>query len=149
MRRRSVRAHGGALAGLVMLWAVASDADEALRREIQRDHRHDSYVLVEDADGARLYLFADAGRADAAIAGPENDALEEALALTRSADARARVRGLVALAGMAERVALDVALELLADPNPAVRAEARQVLLDHPDGADLAASLGLATADHE
>jgi hypothetical protein len=96
-------------------------------------------MLIEDANGAQLFLF-DEGltRQDA-----EDPVIGTALEKTRSTDARTRVIGLVELAGVDDAVALDVALMLLSDPEPAVRDEARHLILDHPAGGALANALGL------
>lgn len=143
--------HGGALAGLALLVASAGLADDALRDEIHRQYKHRSYMLVEDAAGARLYLFGDGGttvrvheRTD-----PSSRWSDTILAKLQSPDARTRVRALTQLAGEPLPAALDAALALLADPSPAVREEAAQLIIDHPDGEALAASLGLVDEDEE
>jgi hypothetical protein len=98
-------------------------------------------MLVEDADGARLFLF-DEGVAEQQLSA--NDLfVGAALEKTRSNDAGTRVIGLVELAGASDAVALDAALMLLTDPDPAVRDEARQLILDHPEGKSVADALGL------
>lgn len=140
--RPSMR-HGGALAGLALLAAATAGADQALRDEIHRQYKHQSYMLVEDTEGARLFLF-DAGSPGLqflAVNGTGH--IEGALEKTRSLDARTRVLGLVELAGIDDAAALDVALALLADPNAAVRDEAEQLILDHPRGASMADALGI------
>lgn len=143
-RRLSIR-HGGALAGLAVLVASTGNADQSLRDEIHRQHKHQSYMLVEDANGAQLYLFGEDGftvqlqeRDD-----PVSASAQAALAKLHSPEARVRVRGLTELAGVAAPAALDAAVTLLNDPSPAVRQEAAQLILDHPDGGDLVDALGL------
>jgi hypothetical protein len=128
-----------ALAGLTLFLFCAAAADDSLRNRVHREHKHHSYMLIEDANGAQLFLF-DEGltRQDA-----EDPVIGTALEKTRSTDARTRVIGLVELAGVDDAVALDVALMLLSDPEPAVRDEARQLILDHPAGGALANALGL------
>lgn len=139
---------GGALAGLALLAAFAAGADEALREQVRRDFGHRNYVLIEDTDGARLYLFAEANDPAAVeiltsppAAGQE---IRTALAKTASEDPRERARGLAELAGVDLPEALDVALALLGDPSAAVREEAANLILDHPGGESMALALGLA-----
>lgn len=134
----------GALAGLALCFAGYADADEALRDEIHRQYKHVSYMLVEDRDDTWLYLF-DSGVAPVRVgfAGERDESLDEALEKTRNSDARQRVRGLTELAGADDGRTLDVALALLNDVDAAVRDEAEQLILDHPDGASLVSALGL------
>ncbi|MCG8371480.1 MAG: hypothetical protein MJA32_13340 [Proteobacteria bacterium] len=149
MSRRSSIAYCGALGGLAVLLASTAVADDTLREQVHEDYKHRSYMLVQDADRARLYLFGDGGtslqlRTDA------NDVStweETALDKLQSPDARTRVRGLTELAGAADPRALDAALTLLADPSPEVREEAAQLVLDHPHGEALADALGLIDED--
>ena len=131
----------GALAGLALSLACVASADESLRERVHREHKHHSYMLIEDTDGARLFLFDD-GVASYPIAAREA-VVETALEKTRSADARTRVIGLVELAGVADAAALEAALTLLTDPSVAVRDEARQLILDHPEGQAVADALGI------
>ena len=56
-----------------------------------------------------------------------------ALEMTRSADSRERVRGLTLLSAIDDSLVLDAALILLLDPDAAVREEAYQLVLEHPD----------------
>lgn len=135
----------GALAGLTLSLACGATADDALRDRVHREHKHHSYMLVEDADGARLFLF-DEGVASYRI-GTSDDFVEAALEKTRSSVARTRVIGLVELAGVADAAALEAALALLTDPEPAVRDEARQLILDHPDGQAVEDALGIVDDD--
>ena len=145
MTRRRVHWQRGALTGLALLIVGGAFADDALRERMHREHKHRSYMLVEDAEGARLYLF---GSQPGILRIPTGDSVvDAALAKTRSDDPRVRVRGLVELAGMQDAAALDVALTLLTDPEPFVRDEASQLILDHPDGQALADALGLVDED--
>ncbi len=142
---------GGAVAGLALLAAFPAGADESLREQVRREFGHRNYVLMEDEDGARLYLFRDANN-PAAIeiltsppaAGQE---VRAALDRTSSEDPRERVRGLVELAGVDSPEALDAALALLGDPSAAVREEAANLILDHPGGESMALAIGLADED--
>ena len=137
------RLQGGALAGLALLFCCEAMADEGLRERVHREHKHRSYMLVEDENGARLFLFGE-GPAEVEIIAPAAESfVSAALEKTRSTDARMRVRGLVELAGAEDPAALDAALALLTDPSAAVRDEARSLILDHPDGASAAKALGL------
>ena len=141
---------GGALAGLALLCSSAVVADEALRDRVRRDFGDRNFILIEDDDGARLYLFPDAlhpAAVEFLPASPPQAEIRAALAMTSSVDARERVRGLVELAGVASAEALDVALALLSDPSAAVRDEAASLILDHPDGEALATALGLDDED--
>ena len=134
----------GALAGLALLFACQALADDALRLEVHRQYKHQSYMLVEDSRGAWLYLFDKGGeplRIGAGMA--PSIAVDRALDKTRSDNARTRVRGLTELAGVADPRALDAALALLNDEHAAVRDEAAQLIVDHPHGAALAAALGI------
>ena len=130
----------GALAGLALSLACGVSADDTLRDRVHREHKHHSYMLVEDADGARLFLF-DEGVASYRITASDT-IVEAALEKTRSSVARTRVIGLIELAGVADAAALEAALTLLTDPEPAVRDEARQLILDHPEGQAIADALG-------
>jgi HEAT repeat protein len=107
-------------------------------------------MLVEGPDGHHLYLFSSGGEPVQAldIAIP-NELFASAFAKTRSADPRVRTRGLTELAGVPDAEALDIALTLLTDPSPTVRSEASQLILDHPQGASLAKTLGLVDEDEE
>ena len=137
----------GALGGLALLLVSPSVADDDLHDTIRRQLQDDSYVLVEDQDGARLFVFS-----------PENDGYrttlvpsirsshEQAIAMTRSEVARDRVLGLTTLAGEPDEEALNAALVLLTDPDPAVREEAVNLLIDHPRG-DVNSLIALAAAD--
>jgi hypothetical protein len=147
MTRNSSLLRCGALAGLALLFVCDVAADEALRVEVHRQYKHQSYMLVEDAEGAWLYLF-DRQTAPLRLAsdGAPLADIERSLEKTRSASARVRVRGLTELAGVDDARALDTALALLNDTHAAVRDEAEQLILDHPDGAALASALGLADA---
>lgn len=141
MSNRRVGWQRGAPAGLTLLLVCGAAADDSLRERVHREHKHHSYMLVEDAEGARLFLF-DQGVASHRIS-PDDTFVDAALRKTRSSDARTRVTGLVELAGAGDAEALDAALTLLTDPEPAVRDEARQLILDHPGGRAIADALGL------
>ena len=140
----------GTLLGLALLFAFPTHADDALRKQVHRDYGHRSYMLFEDAAGARLFLFADEMKpsqtTEIAI---ETDAKEIALALeaARHDDPRTRVRALTRLAGVDSAESLDLAVTLLSDPSPAVREEARSLILDHPDGKAMVDALGLVDED--
>lgn len=129
------------MAGLALSLVCGASADDALRERVHREHKHRSYMLVEYADGARLFLF-DEGVAGYRITA-RSASTEAALEKTRSSIARARIIGLIELAGVADAAALEAALTLLTDPEPAVRDEARQLILDHPEGQAMADALGL------
>ncbi len=143
MTSRPFIRHGGALAGLALLVAANAGADAVLRDEIRRQYRHQSYMLVEDADGARLFLFDEGSPRVQKLSPASIDWVDEALEKTRSTDPRTRVLGLVELAGVDSDAALDSALALLTDPHAAVRDEARQLILDHPRGSSVADALGI------
>lgn len=143
MSSRLLTEHRGALLGLAFLFANAGHADELLRDEIRRDYRDRSYLLIEHADGATLYLFDKASSDEPLVISNRVDIIAAALAKTQSLDARTRARGLAELAGVDGYEVLSVGLTLLADPDPAVRDEAKYLILDHPGGMSLAASLGL------
>lgn len=148
MTRRQTALQCGAVIGLALLCFKSALADETLRERIHREYRHQSYMLVESPDGHRLYLFSPVGEPVQALEPAHPDAsLTSAIAKTRSADARTRALGLTELAGMPDAEALDTALTLLTDPAEAVRSEAAQLILDHPHGASLAATLGLVDDD--
>lgn len=151
MGRRSICVQGGALAGLALFVAATGGADERLHEEVHRQYKHQSYMLVTDADGARLFLF-DNGTAGVMTLeefDPVSRWMDVALARLQSTDPRVRVRGLTELAGVANPEVLDAALVLLADPSQAVREEAAQLVIDHPHGDVLAAALGLVDEDEE
>mgnify|MGYP001824817760 FL=1 len=139
----------GALMGLALLLSASLAADETLRQRIHSEYRHQSYMLVENESGWQLYLLADGRPRVVRLPVSPPPEVSAALQRTRSADARERVRGLVALSGEANPEALDTALQLLNDPSEAVRNEARMLILDHPGGANLVAALGLVDDDLE
>ncbi|MBT8081625.1 MAG: hypothetical protein KJP08_03600 [Gammaproteobacteria bacterium] len=134
---------GGALAGLALLLPLDATAEDSLRERVHDKYKHESYMLVEDKNGARLFLFGDGPTEVELIAPPAEPFVAAAIEKTRSADARMRVRGLVELAGAEDPAALDAALTLLTDPSAAVRDEAQSLILDHPNGASVARALGL------
>ena len=144
MNSRSSIARCGALAGLALFFAQSADGDQALRSDIHRQYKHESYMLVEDREGAWLYLF-DSGKPPVRVRsiGEPSQFVEHALEKTRSNNARLRVRGLTELAGVDDSRALDTALALLTDTDAAVREEAEQLIVDHPAGAPLVSALGL------
>jgi len=148
MSRLSKSLRGGALLGLALLVSPQAFCDEALRKQVHKTYKHQSYMLLEDARGARLFLFGD-GVQVSDVADEPVDSVKLALEKARSPDARARVRGLTELAGSDSHEALDVALQLLTDPSRAVRDEAQHTILDHPHGADMVAALGLIDDDME
>ena len=148
----SQRWRSGALTGLALLFTVPLFADDELRQQVHRDYGHRSYMLIEDSDEIRLYLFASATE-DASVKQLEADSDDEAVSIAlykvRSSEAKTRVRALTQLAGVDSAEALDVALTLLTDPSPAVRDEAANLILDHPDGQAIADALGLVDEDME
>lgn len=149
MSKWSHLTQGGALVGSALFICATAIADEALRERVHKEYKHQSYMLIEDTDGARLYLFG-TGKDPAGmqIVGNHDDTyIGDALEKTHSTDPRTRVRGLTELAGADEPEALDTALALLSDPNVAVRDEATHLILDHPLGDDVAAALGLVDED--
>ena len=107
--------------------------------------RDQNYVLVEDGNGARLFVFSTGSISSVTPAIPENET-DKALAMTRSADFRERVRGLTLLSDVDDPAALDTALVLLSDPEVAVREEAVQLLVEHP-AADIDSVIALAEND--
>jgi len=151
MSKWSTLLHCGALSGLAMLFLAPTFADEELRQRIHSEYRHQSYMLIEDADGARLYLFATADQPSSVreLPGPKAGFVHDALVKVRSDEARTRVRGLTELAGVDDPEALDAALTLLTDPNEAVRDEAMFLILDHPQGTAMVSALGLVDDDEE
>lgn len=139
----------GAFSGLALLFSAPLHADDVLRDAIRKELRDESYVLVENHSGSRLYLLSAGSALDAArlvrAAGPPPVDVDMALAMTRSPDARTRVRGLTLLAAETGSMAHDAALELVFDPVAAVREEAFQLLLEHPHAdVDSIAALGRA-----
>jgi HEAT repeat protein len=106
-------------------------------------------MLVEDHDGARLYLFSKGNVSLITTHRPEDGPgrqLDEALEMTRSADPRTRVRGLTLLSDVEDPIALDTALVLLSDPAAAVREEAVQLIIEHR-GSDIASIVEIASHD--
>lgn len=133
------------LCGLALLASCAAIADEPLRDAVRQQLRDENYVLVEDNDGARLFVFSTGNISSVTPAVAENET-DKALAMTRSADFRKRVRGLTLLTDVDDPAALDAALVLLSDPEVAVREEAVQLLIEHP-AADIDSVVALATND--
>lgn len=142
----------GALAGLALLFASPSIADEAVREAVRQQLRDENYMLVEDQHGARLFVFSTGSITtvtdlqDVSSGQPGRSQMNAALEMTRSADSRIRVRGLTLLSGVEELAALDAALVLLFDPVAAVREEAVQLIIEHP-GSDIASIVEIATHD--
>lgn len=138
----------GAFAGLALLVAFSALADEPLREAVREQLRDENYLLIEDQDGARLFVFSTGNvttvtaRRDVGATGPLNKALE----MTRSTDPALRVRGLTLLSGVDDAAALDAALVLLSDPEAAVREEAVQLVFEHP-GADIESAAAVASRD--
>lgn len=135
----------GAVFGLALLLALPATADEPFRRAVREQFRDENYLLVEDRNGARLFVFS-TGSVSAVTTTSNDTAIDRALHMTRSADHRTRVRGLTLLAGIDDPAALDAALVLLADPDAAVREEAVQLMIEHPD-ADIDAVAAIAAND--
>lgn len=147
MSRRPSRLQCGALAGLALLFSVSLVADERVRDAVRKQLRDESYILVEDHGNSRLYLLSSDAGIDAVLLIPDTPGVtDKALAMTRSADARQRVRGLTLLAAETDAAARDAALALVADPVAAVREEAYLLLLEHPH-ADVAGIAALAQTD--
>ncbi len=137
----------GALSGLALLLAFPSVADDDLHETIRQQLQDKSYVLVEGPHEVRLFVFsAEDDGYRATFAPVTRGSLEQALAMTRSNVARERVRGLTTLAGEPDQEALNAALVLLTDPDPAVREEAVNLVIDHPHG-DVSSIVALAVAD--
>lgn len=139
----------GALCGLALLFVFPVLADVPLRKAVREQLRDENYVLVEDRNGARLFVFSSGSVTAVTRQEPDGErrgAVEKALEMTRSVDSRARVRGLTLLSGIDDPAALDAALVLLADPDAAVREEAVQLVIEHPD-ADLDSIAAIAARD--
>ncbi len=137
----------GALCGLALLLAVPAGADDALRETIRQQLRDESYVLIEDQHGIRLFVFSSQDDGYRTTLVPvAAGSLEQALEMTRSEIARQRVRGLTRLAGEPDEEALNAGLALLTDPDPAVREEAVNLIIDHPRG-DAASIINIAATD--
>lgn len=145
--KRSAKLRRGALCGLALLLVVPAGADDAIRETIRQQLRDESYVMVEDQEGIRLFVFSaedDGYRSTLVPVTPGS--LEQALEMTRSEIARERVRGLTTLAGEPDDEALNAGLALLTDPDPAVREEAVNLVIDHPRG-DAASIINIAATD--
>lgn len=145
MNRRSEKLQHGALCSLVLLCSMQAAADELLRDTVRQQLGDENYVLVEDSDGARLFVFSTRSVSPIPMSDPE-DETEIALAMTRSTDFRKRVRGLTLLSDVDSPPVLDAALVLLSDPVAAVREEAVHLLAEHPD-ADIDSIVALASND--
>lgn len=148
MTRRTDRWRG-VLAGLALLAALPALADRSLRQVAREQLRNENYVLVEDLDSARLLIFSSGSVSAVANRKPAEGSRREwgeALEMTRSEDSRTRVRGLTLLSGFDDTAALDAALVLLSDPVAAVREEAVQLVMEHPD-ADVDSIIAIASRD--
>ena len=147
MSNASATSQRGALAGLALLLAYAAAADDSLRDSVREQLRDENYVLVEDRTGARLYVFSeDDGVYDTRWIPPASGSAAAALANVHSADAGDRVRALTELSGEDGTDALHAALVLLSDPDEAVREEAVQLILEHPQ-ADKSSVIAMARQD--
>lgn len=143
----SATSRRGALAGLALLFALSVVADDSLRASVREELRDESYVLVEDQAGARLYVLPSTGdgyRTRWLPSPPGSPA--DALGRTYSADARTRVRALTELSGVDDAAALNAALTMLSDPDEAVREEAVNLVLEHPS-ADKQSVIAIARRD--
>ena len=130
------------VAGLALLFCVSALADDAIR---------ENYVLIEyphSPNATRLLVFTTrmTESLKQRLFVVAQDDYATALEMTRSADSRARVRGLTLLSGVDHPLTLDAAMVLLTDPVTAVREEAFQLVLEHPH-ADVAGALNLALDD--
>lgn len=111
-----------------------------------------NYVLIEDRQNperSRLLIFSSRSPRSPQITMDyvsANSAQTQALTLTRSVNARERVKGLTLLSGMESPAALNAALVLLSDPNVAVREEAFELVLSHPQ-ADFGAVVVIGQSD--
>ncbi len=142
----------GILPGLALLFSLPAHADDELRKQVHRDYGHRSYMLIEDAEGIHLYLFADVSSPSSfkhLELSEDAEATAAAIRGTRSEDPQIRVHALTQLAGVDSSEALDIALSLLSDPSSAVRDEARSLILDHPGGSAMVDALGLTDEDAE
>ena len=147
MSKRIATLRCGAFWGLALLLATPAGADDTFHETIRQQLRDESYVLIEDLHGFRLFVFSsqdDGYRTTLVPVAPGS--LEQALLMTRSEIARERVRGLTTLAGEPDDEALNAGLALLTDPDPAVREEAVNLIIDHPHG-DAAGVVQIAGAD--
>ncbi len=130
------------VAGLALLFCVSALADDAIR---------ENYVLIEyphSPNATRLLVFTTrmTEPLKQRLFVVAQDDYATALEMTRSADSRARVRGLTLLSGVDDPLVLDAAMVLLTDPVTAVREEAFQLVFEHPH-ADVAGALNLALDD--
>jgi len=149
MVRSSETARCGALTGLALLFAHLAAAVEPLRDTVRQHLRDENYVLVEDDNGARLFVFSKGSVSTVTTLQTEDSSsgeLDQALEMTRSADSRTRVRGLTLLSGVDDNTALDTAMVLLSDPVVAVREEAVQLVIEHPE-ADIDSIVAIAAND--
>ena len=105
----------------------------------------ENYILVEDRNGARLFLFS-TGSVRPIPSSDSGDETATAVAMTRSTDFRERVRGLTLLSDVDKPAVLNAALVLLSDPVAAVREEAVHIIAEHPD-ADIDSVIALAAND--
>ena len=122
--------------GLALLFVLPTAASEPLRDSVRQQLRDENYVLVQGPNGARLFVFSTGDVSAVAVPRTEYDsskALGQALEMTRSEESKTRVRGLTLLSGVDNSAALDAAMVLLFDPIAAVREEAVQLLIEHPD----------------
>ncbi len=125
-------------AGLALLFAVFALADDSLHARVRHELRDENYMLIENqhnSNSARLFVFLGHTpdvNARLQLLTTQNDH-HTALEMTRSADSRERVRGLTLLSAIDDSLVLDAALILLLDPDAAVREEAYQLVLEHPD----------------
>ena len=72
----------GALCGLALLSSTQAAADAPLRESIRQQLGDENYVLVEDRNGTRLFLFSTGHVSPIPTSNPGNET-EPALAMTR------------------------------------------------------------------
>lgn len=117
--------------GLALLFVFPALADESW---------HDNnYVLITDIQNpklSRLLVFSSESprpvqKSRTSVDGDRDQDI--ALAMTRSANATQRVRGLTMLSGVDSASALNAALVLLSDPIVAIREEAMHLVFEHPN----------------
>ena len=131
----------GAVICLALHFALSIVADD--------DTSTHNYVLIEDylyPEKSRLLIFNSKSTHVQPPSVPINDDQSQAHDLLQSAHAADRTRGLTLLAGNESPAALFAAMTLLFDPDPAVREEAVEASLHHPD-ADIGLLIDIGLGD--
>ena len=134
----------GTLVSLALLFSCGGSADDSLPEA--------NFLLIEDLrhpQQSRLLIFNDSSSMAPDEVSANDELIDErrvALSMTRLNEPRQRVLGLTLLSGDDSAAALHAAMNLLYDGETAVREEAIQLVMLHPD-ADVNLAIAIGSSD--